>query len=288
MQADRGAEDARPRHRPEQAARHQAGGPGKPELRRVDRLGPRGDAEAGARLRPVPGHRVADDERHGHRQPARERVPADERPVRRRPGVQRSKVPVEQLRRRGALHRDEHRQRQAKPRHAARHRPDAAAREDRAGAPEEADVGRAERERPRRRLGIERQGVRRPGSAARRRGAARCRSGAPAATDGRGPTPTAESVERRRRSGRREATSRGRAPRPRPIDGRSTASSTATPAQSGTVVQRYEPAKATRVQPIRRRRGTAAAGASERRFGVIVLVLMAVVPRIVVLVALRS
>ena len=122
------------------------GGAAKPELRRVDRLGPRGNADAGARLRSVPRHGVADDERHRHRQPAREGVPADERPVRRRPGVQRPKVPVEQLGRRRALHRDEHRQRQAEPRHAARHRPDAAAREDRAGRTR---TGRCRRRRAR-------------------------------------------------------------------------------------------------------------------------------------------
>src|SRR5437867_12445179 len=71
---------------------------------------------------------------------------------------------------------------------------------------------------------------------------------------------------------------------PRPILGRSDTSRTRTPAHSGTIVQRYAPANATRVQPMRRRRGKAAAELSERRFGVIVLVLMAVIPRIVVLV----
>src|SRR4026208_1713649 len=74
------------------------------------------------------------------------------------------------------------------------------------------------------------------------------------------------------------------APRPRPIRGRSDMSRTATPAHSGTIVQRYAPANATRVQPMRKRRVKAAAELSERRFGVIVLVLMAVIPRIVVLI----
>src|SRR5262249_54310587 len=74
------------------------------------------------------------------------------------------------------------------------------------------------------------------------------------------------------------------APGPRPILGRSDTSTARTPAHSGTMVQRYAPANATRVQPMRRRRAKPAAELSERRFGVIVLVLMAVIPRIVVLV----
>src|SRR6266516_860063 len=74
------------------------------------------------------------------------------------------------------------------------------------------------------------------------------------------------------------------APGPRPIRGRSVKSSTTTPTQSGTIVQRYAPAKAKRVQPIKRRGVRAAAELSERRFGVVVLVLMAVIPRIVVLI----
>src|SRR6476659_9360320 len=74
------------------------------------------------------------------------------------------------------------------------------------------------------------------------------------------------------------------APGPRPILGRSDTRRTRTPAHSGTVVQRYAPANATRVQPMRKRRVKAAAELSERRFGVIVLVLMAVIPRVVVLV----
>src|SRR5476651_2895460 len=73
-------------------------------------------------------------------------------------------------------------------------------------------------------------------------------------------------------------------PGPRPIDGRVVTSISATPAHSGTVVQRYAPANATSAQPIRRRRGKAATETSERGFGVVVLVLMAVVPRVVVLV----
>jgi len=46
---------------------------------------------------------------------------------------------------------------------------------------------------------------------------------------------------------------------PRPIDGRVAAASSATPANSGTVVQRYAPANAARVQPTTRRRKRAEA-----------------------------
>ena len=147
----------------------------------------------------VSRHRVADDERHRHREPARERVAIDERSVGRRSGADRLPGPVEQRRRRRTLHRDERRQREAQPRDAPDDRSYAAARERRPRAPEETDVRRAERQRPhvdstsidraragaRRRLDLERddaidgQRVRRQAVAQRRR--------------------PAESAERRRR-----------------------------------------------------------------------------------------
>ena len=57
---------------------------------------------------------------------------------------------------------------------------------------------------------------------------------------------------------------------PGTADPRRSDSRTMTPAHS-TIVQRYAPANATRVQPVRRRSVKAAAELSERRFGVIVL-----------------
>src|SRR2546425_13352839 len=60
---------------------------------------------------------------------------------------------------------------------------------------------------------------------------------------------------------------------------------TATPMASGTVVQRYVPANANSAQPAVSSRTCAARRPLDRRFGVVVLVLVAVVARIVVLVA---
>ena len=73
--------------RREQAAGHQDGGAAEPELRRIDRCRRDRAAIAASPIDLVSRHRVADDERHRHREPARERVAVDERSVGRRSGV---------------------------------------------------------------------------------------------------------------------------------------------------------------------------------------------------------
>src|SRR3954468_17923032 len=70
-------------------------------------------------------------------------------------------------------------------------------------------------------------------------------------------------------------------------DGRTMTTSSSVTTHSGTVVQRYAPANTMRAQPMRKRRRSAAADVSERGFGVVVLVLMTVVPRVVILVLLE-